>query len=92
MCKFLTYLTKFLKIEDLNEIDGLLRELILNENLGNSHQNENKFNLVDNKLTRQTKASIGGYIYDILKDNENFKHEGLCFVYFVSFVSILNAF
>ena len=77
MCKFLTYLTKFLKIEDLNEIDSLLREMIVKENLVNNQNDHQKFNLIDNKLTRQTKVSIGAYIYDILKDSESFKQEGL---------------
>ena len=62
-----------MKIEDLNEIEANIKETLVENNFI-----ANKcFSLIDNKLSKQTKIYINNYIYDILKDNENFKQEGL---------------
>ena len=81
MCKFLTYLTRYTRLEDLIENERLMREIVITEVL---IQPNSDFSLIENKLARQIKASMGAYIYDILKDNENSKQEGLLYFFAIN--------
>jgi hypothetical protein len=77
MCKFLTYLSKYLKIEDLDEIEKILKDIFVENVLANCLDGTKSVQLIDTKLSRQMKIYFNNYIYDILKDNENYKQEGL---------------
>lgn len=79
MCKFLTYLCKYIKIDDLNEIETSMKSIIIENNLSSTSGTADDINLQNTKLAKQIKIYLNNYIYEILNDaNEAFKQEGEC--------------
>ena len=69
MCKFLTHLTKNLKLEDLNIVQKHLLKL------SSIERNETKL-MLEAQFYKRLKYFMSGYIYEILKNCDNYKDEG----------------
>lgn len=67
MCKLITHLCKFLKIEDLNLLQRQLRDQLLRVNQAQT--------LVDVKLCKKIKYYMIGYINEIINNSVNYKQE-----------------